>query len=122
MQDPLGVSDASICSACPSILDGERSVLNSAEMNEPFLDFYRCPERFGTFALAAELRNEPGYFRFGDDLICFGQCSPGYSSRLPGNGLYDSYQAVSFNHASVRLPFALAHVINNLRLERYVTP
>jgi hypothetical protein len=95
--------------------------LTGVEMNEPFLDFYRCPENFGTFALSAELRNEPGYFRFGDDLICFGQCSPGYSSRVPGSRLYDSDQEVSCNHSSVRLPFDLAQVINNLRLERYVT-
>ena len=91
------------------------------EMNEPFHDFYRCPESFGIFTLAAELCHEPGFFRFGDDLICFGQCSAGDSSRVPNNGLYNSFQEVSFNHASVRLPFDVAQVINNLRLERYVT-
>ena len=92
-----------------------------AEMHEPFHDFYRCPGSFGNFTSVAELLDEPGFFRFGDDLICFGQCSPGSSSRVPNNGLYNSFQAVSFNHSSVRLPFDVAQVIDNLRLERYVT-
>jgi len=91
-------------------------------MTEPFLDFYRCPEDFGCFTLAAPLLTEPGYFRFGHDLVCFGQISSGYSSHAPKNGPFDSLHNVSFNHASIRLPFDLSQVIDNLRLERYLPP
>ena len=91
-------------------------------MTEPFLDFYRCPEDFGGFTLAAQLLTEPGYFRFGHDLVCFGQVSSGYSSQAPKNGLFDSLQNVSFNHAGIRLPFDLSQVVDNLRLERYLAP
>jgi hypothetical protein len=89
-------------------------------MSEPFLDFYRCPESFAGFTLAAPLRTEPGYFRFGHDLVCFGQTSSGYCSPSPNNGLFDSFHNVSFNHSGVRLPFDLTQVIDNLRLERYL--
>lgn len=88
-------------------------------MNDTFLDFYRCPEMFATFTLAAALHTEPGYFRFGPDVICFGQCLSGHSCRFPDTGLHDSLKDISFNHASISLPFDLTQVIDNLRLERY---
>lgn len=89
-------------------------------MSDPFLGFYHCPEEFGIFTLAAPLLTGPGYFRFGDNLVCFGQTSSGNCSRSPNNGLFDSLHSVSFSHAGVRLPFDLAEVIDNLRLERYL--
>lgn len=89
-------------------------------MSEPFLDFYRCPEDFGAFALAGPLRAAPGYFRFGQDAVCYGQTSSGYCSSSPNDGLFDSFHNVAFNH-SVRLPFDLSQVIDNLRLERYLS-
>ncbi len=91
-------------------------------MTMPLLDFYRCPETFGGFSLTSQLCTEPGYFRFGHDLVCFGQCAAGYSSRSSNNGLFDAFRSVSFNHSGVRLPFDLSQVVDNLRLERYVPP
>jgi hypothetical protein len=88
-------------------------------MGEPFLDFYRCPDHFGNFTSAAELRSAPGYFRFGDEMVCYGQCAGGHSSRSPKDALFDAFQSVNFNHSSVRLPFDIGQVIDNLRLERY---
>lgn len=91
----------------------------SETMTGPFLDFYRCPEDFVNFELSGELRGEPGYFRFGQDLACFGRNSSGCSSRRPQDGLCDIFHSVRLNHAGVRLPFDLRQVIDNLRLERY---
>jgi hypothetical protein len=89
-------------------------------VSSPFFDFYRCPEDAACFTVREGLSAEPGYFRFEQDIVCFGRCSSGSSSRFPANGLYDSLPAVSSNHSSVRLPFDLAQVIDNLRLERYL--
>lgn len=94
----------------------------SEQVSQPFLDYYRCPDRFGAFSLADELRTEQGYFRFGDGLICYGQCTAGHSSAVPNNGLYDSFRAVAYNHAGVHLPFDLSQIVDNLRLERYAAP
>jgi hypothetical protein len=91
-------------------------------MSEPFLDFYRCPEDFGTFDLAGPLRTAPGYFRFGHDAICYGQTSSGYCSSSPNDGLFDSFHSVSFQHTGVRLPFQLSQIVDNLRSERYLPP
>lgn len=91
-------------------------------MNQPFLDFYKCPSQFGAFGVAGDLRTDPGYFRFGDGLICYGQCAAGHSSPVPNNGLYDSFRSVSLNHPGVSVPFDLGQIVDNLRLERYASP
>lgn len=88
---------------------------------EPFLDFYRCSEDAVSFTVAADLSDKPGYFQFDPDVVCFGQCPPGYSSPSPDKELYDLSPEVSFSHGCVRLPFDPAEVIDNLRLERYMS-
>ncbi|MGH9405270.1 MAG: hypothetical protein ACRD3D_05450 [Terriglobia bacterium] len=88
-------------------------------MNETFLDFYRCPETFGRFTIAADLGNDSGFFKFGPDVTCFGRCSPGHASASPHNGLHDLLPDVTPNHSSLGLPFDLDQTINNLRLEKY---
>jgi hypothetical protein len=89
-------------------------------MMTPFFDFYRCPEDAACFTVARDLPSGEEYFRFGEDAVCFGQCALGHSSRLPNHELHDSFRDVRFNHASVRLPFDLEQVIDNLRFERYM--
>src|SRR5690348_11067021 len=91
-------------------------------MSGPFLDFYRCPEELGTFTLAGPLRTDPGYFRFGHDLVCFGRSSSEDGSYSPKDRLFDTSADVSLNHAGLRLPFDLTEVVDNLRLERYMPP
>lgn len=92
----------------------------NAGLNQPFLDFYRCAEISVRFVSAADLCAEPGYFRFGRDLICFGRCSSGQSSRFSQNGLVDLLHDVYADASEIGLPFDPGEVINNLRLERYV--
>ncbi|MGH9327556.1 MAG: hypothetical protein ACRD2B_12855 [Terriglobia bacterium] len=88
-------------------------------MRETFLDFYRCPAAFASFALAPEVSTGPGYFHFGPEIVCFGNCASGHSSHFPKNGLYDSFRDVTADAGGIRLPFDLTQVIDNLRLERY---
>lgn len=90
-------------------------------MSNAFVDHYRTPDRFGNFSLAAHLRAGTGYFRFGDDVVCYGQCVSGFVSPTPKGRLFDSQDSLALNHA-VHLPFELNQIIDNLRLERYLRP
>src|SRR5271157_5191107 len=55
------------------VQEGEITSLNKA-----LVDYFRCPEVFADFALRGELCPGEGYFRFGPDVICYGQSSLGY--------------------------------------------
>ncbi len=89
-------------------------------MNQAFLDYYRCPERFADFDLARSLSEDSGYFRFGHDTICYGRCSSGLRGELAGDGLHDASGDIRIDGSTLRLPFDPTQVINNLRYERYV--
>ncbi len=89
-------------------------------MNQAFLDYYRCPERFADFGLAGPLSEDSGYFRFGADTVCYGQCSFALRGELPGDGLHDASGEVIKDGSTLRLPFDPSQIINNLRFERYV--
>src|SRR4029077_16329553 len=63
--------------------------------------------------------SEPGYFRFGPDITCFGRsCSAARATRAD-SPLYDSLGDAVPDHGKVRLPFDPTEIIDNLRLERY---
>lgn len=85
------------------------------------VDEYRCPEEVVNFAASGHLSSESGYFRFGTDIICYGQCSSGTPMRNVGDLLHDSLDRVGTNGSSVILPFDPLQVVNNLRRERYAT-
>jgi len=89
--------------------------------NQALLDYYRCPEAVADFLLAGKLSAQCGYFRFGPDVICYGQSSFGATRKTPRAELHDSFQDVSFEGATVRLPFDPAQIADNLRHERYAT-
>jgi hypothetical protein len=80
-------------------------------------DYYRCPEEFVKMTLTAELSRGSGYFAFGGN-VCWGQSAYGYRAAAP-SGLYDTLADVSTTGGYVRVPFDPAHVVDNLRLERY---
>src|SRR6185295_804653 len=46
---------------------------NSSTMNEYVTQYYRCPERYIRFDLAGQLSQQNGYFRFGEEGLCYGQ-------------------------------------------------
>lgn len=87
--------------------------------NSAFLDHYRCPEDFGTFDLAGKVSEDSGYFRFGPDAICFGQCSEGFRAECATDELHDTSVAVAVDGSSLQLPFNPSDIVANLRYERY---
>ena len=88
-------------------------------MNKALIDHYRCPGRFIDLRLEGQLSGEEGYFRFGEGAICYGRSASGFRARLPEGTLYDVQADVATRGPSVLLPFDLAEIVNNLRLERH---
>jgi hypothetical protein len=88
-------------------------------MNTALIDHYRCPNSFAGFALLGSLSEDEGYFRFGQDTICFGQSASGFRTSRADAVLYDCLHDVVTHGSSVLLPFSPTDVVDNLRLERY---
>src|SRR5438874_12601454 len=88
-------------------------------MNGAFLDYYRCPESFATFALSGELSDSDGFFHFGSDTICYGRTCVGHSAKSVTEELYDVSDQVTADGSTLQLPFSPSEVVSNLRYERY---
>ena len=101
--------------ACRIRFNGHRS----EPMEQALIDRYRCPESLVKFDLIGGLSNEAGYFRFGQDTICYGRSATGFRASWADGALYDSLNDVATNGSNTLLPFDPTDVIDNLRLERY---
>lgn len=82
------------------------------------LDFYRCPSMFVNVVQSGPFSAVPGYFRFGEDAVCYGHSSVSGASSSAAP-LVDLSELVSLDRSAVRLPFDLSAVVRNLRYERY---
>lgn len=88
-------------------------------MEQALIDRYRCPESFVKFDLTGVLSSEAGYFRFGQDTICYGRSASGFRATQADGFLYDALKDVNMNGSNAVLPFDPTEIIDNLRLERY---
>ena len=88
-------------------------------MNTALVDHYRCPGNFANIKLKGQLSDDAGYFRFGQNTICYGHSASGFRASWVENDLYDTLGDVTIDGSSVLLPFDPTDVIDNLRLERY---
>lgn len=87
-------------------------------ISKRFCEYFRCPERYGSFAAEGHLSDEPTYFKFANQIL-FGR--NGDTDVPPvGKAHFVPGVASSGNH-SVHLLFNADEVIDNLRLERYVS-
>jgi hypothetical protein len=82
-------------------------------------DYFRCPEHFADFTVATDLSCDSGYFRFGSDAICYGQCSSVIPAALVTDARSIACPHVHTNGSTVQLPFDPVQVVDNLRFERY---
>jgi len=74
-------------------------------MSNPVSEHFRCPKSFFDSAADGQLSTDPVFFQFGPGILCYGRVSQA---------------KVSLGNPRVLLPFNLAEVIDNLRLERYL--
>src|SRR5882672_3836781 len=92
---------------------------NQHRLSQAIQDRYRYPESILDFELAGDLSTDSGFFRFGEDAICYGRSSSGGLCSEPGAVLYDVLRDVETRSGKLRVPFDPGEIIDNLRLERY---
>jgi hypothetical protein len=89
-------------------------------MKKAFLDYFRCPEIYADFELRGDLCPGEGYFRFGPDLICYGQSSLGYYADKPAKVTCDLMYHLRRDGSTWLIPFDPSAIVENLRYERYI--
>ena len=82
-------------------------------------DRYRCPDIFLAPLLNRPLSEASGYFRFGEDLLCYGQSSVISPTASPEGPLFDLTGDVRMEEGRLALPFNPTQVIDSLRQEHY---
>jgi len=85
--------------------------------NSAFVSHYRCAEEFATFGQDRRPSNSRGFFYFGSDTVCYGNCDAAAPSRELTN--YDAMTGVRVAGSQVLLGFNPSEVVENLRYERY---
>jgi hypothetical protein len=82
-------------------------------------DYYRCPANVARCVDVERQAARPGYFRLGEDTICYGRLAAGGAAARPNAELPDAFERIRVEEARISLPFDAADVIENLRRERY---
>jgi hypothetical protein len=88
-------------------------------MNQAFLEYFCCPERYVRFAVKDGLSENSGFFHFGRGVVGYGRYAQHRPANSAGSQLREAWEDVDSASGSVELPFDLSEVIENLRLERY---
>jgi hypothetical protein len=65
------------------------------------------------------LSDLPGYFKFGDDVICYGQFAGLKPPPAINRSLPEALDLTRTSGGQVQIPFDLSQVVDNLRQERY---
>jgi hypothetical protein len=91
-------------------------------MNNCFLEYFRCPDRYARLAVGGPLSATNRYFRFGPGNTCYGRLC-----ELPHNGsgaaaISDLAQEVTAERGTVTLPFDVNEIVANLQREQYPSP
>lgn len=89
-------------------------------INQAQLAAFRCPEEYCSYDISEQLSSESGFFRFDEDIICFGLCAGEVRPDVNGE-LFDAQRHVHLDETGPMFPFDPATVVDNLRLERYVS-
>src|ERR1700759_168837 len=91
-------------------------------MNQAFRTHFRCPAAAAQFRLGGALSREPGFFRFGENVECFGQSSAVTPAPTYHPLLEDAARAVNIDDHEhvVTLPFDPDQLAQNLRIESYI--
>lgn len=63
---------------------------------------------------------DSGFFSFGEDVLCYGQCALGVASSVEYADRFDARNATKIAGTEVHLPFNTFNVVDDLRREHYV--
>ena len=86
-------------------------------MNQSFLDYFRCPERFARFMSNGPLSEDKSFFHLGPDHIYYGRLCGQNGARNGAAG--DALCDVQVEQNAIQLPFDIDEVVRNLRYELY---
>jgi hypothetical protein len=89
------------------------------QYDKVIIDYLRCPDDLFQIGMAGELSGDPGFFKFGGDLMCYGKCSAFAPNRVFGGALPDALEYARVDQGAVFLPFDLSAVVETLRREEY---
>jgi hypothetical protein len=88
--------------------------------NKSTTDYYKCPAEMLPVEIWGRPLEKTGFFRFGAESVCYGQCSafePADHLNVPLN---DSLDHVRCGPNQVALPFHASRVVSALRNESYI--
>lgn len=88
-------------------------------LSKALFDFYRCPPNRLRFALAGKLSEDEGFFRFGNECICYGRSTNGTAKSTPDQQLDNLYSRAEIKSGEAVLPFDPDEIIRNLHVEHY---
>jgi hypothetical protein len=94
--------------------------LGDQPMTRILLDYYGSPLTSRTVSYGGEGRSAPGFFCFGTDIVCYGECSSGVASDVQAASAFDASKALTASDSEIHLPFDISDVLENLRRENYV--
>ena len=98
----------------------EDSAEDEPKLIQAVSDRYRCPAGFLDFRLSGELSRDSGFFQFGP-ATCYGRSVRNGNQAQSNSPLCDMLSSVSLDGTRLVLPFDPTEVIDNLRLERYLS-
>lgn len=81
---------------------------------------YHCQPGMPEFESSEQLTGPNGFFRFGPNVVCYGQSTLVVPSPTITGRLFDASKHVCTNRKTIGLPFDANQVIDNLRYERYM--
>jgi glycosyltransferase involved in cell wall biosynthesis len=88
-------------------------------MHKALVDYYRCRESHLPSEIAGEPGGDPGYFRIGTELICFGRSTLKRQLASQQGDLPDVADLMEVRDNGIFLPFDLDEIVSNLRFETY---
>jgi hypothetical protein len=101
------------------VLNRSRMEFSTTLTPNPLTEYFRCPEDSIRVAPRGALSADSGYFRFGDEAICYGKYSGRTPSASPKDDLFDGLGDTLTRNGITSLPFDLDEVLSNLRYEQY---
>jgi glycosyltransferase involved in cell wall biosynthesis len=88
-------------------------------MSTAFFDYFRCSPDVVRFHCVQEPSGEPGYFRLGEDLVCYGKTANVPVGKHFSQALGDGTPDIGMGRNGIYLPFDPDEAVDNLRFERY---
>jgi hypothetical protein len=82
---------------------------------------YRLPSAISRLLTWDEPGGDPGFFKFGEDTVCYGRCSSVPAARDVSGDLFDAEKGLRTRGSQVLVPFDPSELIENLCKERYVS-